>query len=96
VNAKAPRRIEKTTEPLVPIHALNVVAVEPEWAKVSWIVKRFGIGRTTAFHHIRMGSWKSVLLRDRDKKSGIRLIYVPSVRDHLNRLLADAGNTRSK
>lgn len=73
-----------TVDPISPPSADT--SVEPEWGRVSYISKRFQIGRTHVFRNIRLGNWKTVLLRDKGKKSGIRLVYIPSVREHLSRL----------
>jgi hypothetical protein len=95
VSKNALTRTKSTTvNPLV-ISAQDT-QVEPEWGRVEYITKRFQVGRTVVFRNIAKGIWKSVLLRDKHKKSGIRLVYVPSVRDHLKRLLEETGNTGGK
>jgi hypothetical protein len=71
-------------------------SVEPEWSKIRYITQQFGMGRTTTFSLIADGTFKSVLLRRRNRKSGIRLVHVPSVRQYLNGLVVDQKKEKTE
>jgi hypothetical protein len=84
--SRAQQKRSHTTEPLTCPPEPTRGSVDPEWSKVRYITQQFGIGRTTSFSLIADGTFKSVLLRRRNRKSGIRLVYIPSVREHLYKL----------
>jgi hypothetical protein len=89
-------RSQKTTKSIPELVFSASEKVEPEWGKVSYVTKRFQVGRTLVFRQIANGTWKSVLLRDKGKKSGLRLIHVPSVSAHLSRLAEQQSTPLAK
>ena len=68
----------KTTEPVQPG---NFTGTMPEFGRVADVTRHFGIKRGTLYNLHRDGKVRSVLLRVRGQKSGVRLFEMVSVRD---------------
>ena len=56
---------------------------EIEWGRFDELERRFGIRRSTAYELINQGKIKSVAVRKKGARFGIRLIDFGSVRDFL-------------
>ncbi len=89
-------KLEMTT---APVQAGGPANVDPEFVRVPQLYPRAGIKRGLAYRKIRDGTFKSVLLREPGNKSGCRLVFWPSVRQYLHRLMEEqarrAGETRN-
>ena len=59
------------------------IATEIEYGRFHDLERRFGIKRSTAYELIWLGKIKSVCVRKKGARSGIRLIDMQSVRDFL-------------
>lgn len=57
----------------------------PEFCRPADVRHLFGIGRSYCYQLIQAGSIRSTCLRQRGKRTGVRLIDVASVRDYLRR-----------
>lgn len=66
---------------------IDPVQEGPEFARADTIKRMFGIGRGTLYNMADMGLIKSVRLRVRGQKQGLRLWHVQSIRDHLYKLM---------
>ena len=64
---------EKSIHTVEPVQSGDCFSVQPEFGRVPDCQRLFGIKRGI----------KTVLLRERGNKHGIRLIYLQSVRDYL-------------
>ena len=62
-----------------PVGADSLANREPEFVRVPQLSPLAGIKRGLAYREIADGTFKSVLMRDPGNKSGIRLVYWPSV-----------------
>jgi hypothetical protein len=71
-----------TTEP---VRATDAAKVDPEFVRFDGLYRMFGIRRGSAYNLIADGEIKSVSLRIRGTKQGVRLIDVQSVREFLAR-----------
>jgi hypothetical protein len=68
------------------------VGAETEYTDYHGILKLFGIRRSTAYHLVKDGAFKSISLKGENEKRGKRLFHVSSIRRFLNsRLLAEGG-----
>jgi hypothetical protein len=56
---------------------------------VPQLFPRAGIKRGIAYRKINDGTFKSVLLREPGNRQGVRLVYWPSVKAYLHRLMAE-------
>jgi hypothetical protein len=68
----------KTVAPVEP----GVVG-SPEFCRPADVRRLFGIGRSYCYELIQSGAIRSICLRRRGKRTGVRLIDVASVRDYL-------------
>jgi hypothetical protein len=75
--------IQNHVTSLEPVQRGNFEAALPEFGRTSDIQRLFGIKRGTLYNLIQDGRVRSVLLRVRGRKSGLRLIELQSVRDLL-------------
>jgi hypothetical protein len=66
-----------------PIAPGDCGAALPEFGRVSDIQRLFGLKRGYLYTLINSGTVKSVSLRQRGAKTGVRLIHLQSVRDYL-------------
>ncbi|MBI2925553.1 MAG: hypothetical protein HYY24_07605 [Verrucomicrobia bacterium] len=78
---------ETRFETTAPIRAGHFVNDEPEFVRIPDLQRRAGIKRGLCYRRIKDGTFKSVLLREPGNKQGVRLIYWPSVKAHLLRLM---------
>src|SRR6185436_14604793 len=62
---------------------------EPEFVRVPDVQRRAGIKRGICYRKIADGTFKSVLLREPGNKAGVRLVFWPSVKAYLLKLMAD-------
>lgn len=60
---------------------------EPEFCRVPDVQRRAGIKRGICYRRIADGTFKSVLVREPGNKQGCRLVYWPSVKAYLHRLM---------
>ena len=58
--------------------------LQPEWARIPDAVKFGGVGRSKLYELIDDGEIRSVLLRQKGRMRGIRLINVQSLRDYIS------------
>jgi hypothetical protein len=72
-----------------PIRPGDFLDGEPEFIRVPQLYARAGLRRGVAYRRIMDGTSRSVLLREPGNKQGIRLIFWPSVRAYLHRLMAE-------
>ena len=79
-NAPAESGAQLTT---APIHAANLSTTQPEFCRLPDLQRLFGIKRGHAYSLMHEGAIRSVSLRRRGYKLGIRLVDVASVRDYL-------------
>ncbi len=80
------RRSEKTT---APVRVGDCAGQQPEFVRVPDVQRLGGIKRGLTYRKISDGTFKSILLREPGNKSGIRLIYWPSVREYLHRMMKE-------
>ena len=78
---------DKTTEPIK--SDTSVIAFDPEFIRVPQVFERTGIRRGVTYRKIKDGTFKSVLLREPGNKNGVRLVFWPSVKEYLHRLMAE-------
>lgn len=75
------------TKPLVkttvPVNAGNNFDPNPEFLRTNPVYRKFGLKRGTLYNLHRDGKIKSVLLRSRGQKSGVRLWCVESIRSFI-------------
>jgi len=74
------------------VKAGDLTTKEPEFVRVPQLYPLAGIKRGLAYRKIADGTFKSVLLREAGNKSGIRLVYWPSVKAFLHGLMKDQGH----
>ncbi len=72
---------EKTT---APVEAAVCAPVPPEFGRIPDVQRIFGLKRGYIYLLINAGKIKSVCLRKRGAKTGVRLIHLQSVRDFLS------------
>lgn len=75
----------RTTDPI------TIDNCAPEFVRISNAVRMFGIGRTLLLAYIKSGDIKSVFLRKRGAKAGLRLVSVDSARAFLAQELDASG-----
>ncbi len=75
----------KTTAPV----QTGNLPTEPEFVRVQDLKILAGIRRGLAYRKITDGTFKSVLLREPGNKQGCRLVFWPSVKTHLHKLMAE-------
>lgn len=78
-----------TTEKVIPG---GPSSADPEFVRVPDVERRAGIKRGLCYRKIRDGTFRSVLVREPGNKSGVRLVFWPSVRNYLHQLLAEQDN----
>jgi hypothetical protein len=66
-----------------PIREADCSSVMPEFGRVADVQRLFGVRRGILYRWIQDGRVKSVLIRERGNKQGIRLIHLASVRDFI-------------
>lgn len=69
---------------------------EAEFIKVNGALQLSGLGRTLLFGYLKTGEIKSVLLRKRGARTGVRLVSVQSLREFLNNALEAGGGIDSE
>lgn len=62
---------------------------DPEFVRVPDVQRLAGIKRGICYRKIADGTFKSVLIRELGNKQGCRLIFWPSVKGYLHRLMAE-------
>jgi hypothetical protein len=66
--------------------------IPPQFADASWVrmpkpkERLLGLSRTTLLELVTAGAIKSVVLRKRHAQRGIRLVFLPSLLEHLEHL----------
>jgi hypothetical protein len=76
---------QQTSQPVQPGSSTEA---DPEFVRVPGVTQRSGIKRGLTYRKIKDGTFKSVLLREPGNKQGCRLVYWPSVKTYLLRLMA--------
>jgi hypothetical protein len=72
----------------------------PQGGDASWVrmpkpkARLMGLSRTTILELIEEGAVKSVVIRKRHALRGIRLIFLPSLLEHLDRLHEEQHNPK--
>jgi predicted DNA-binding transcriptional regulator AlpA len=79
-------RKSKTTKP---VKAGIFKDTEPEFCRVPDVQARAGIKRGICYRRIADGTFKSVLLREAGNRQGTRLVFWPSVKVYLHKLMAE-------
>ena len=74
---------QEKTFTTAPVQPGDCSTVEPEFVRFPDLRRRFGLKRGYVYELIQAGLIKSVPLRLPGAKSGVRLIYLPSVREYL-------------
>jgi hypothetical protein len=74
---------QKTHFTTAPVHPGDHSLPEPEFGRFLDLKRRFGLKRGFVYELIKAGLIKSVPLRLSGGKTGVRLIYLPSVREYL-------------
>jgi hypothetical protein len=72
--------INTTTEP---VRAGNFTASNQEYGRCADVQRVFGLKRGTVYNLLADGKIRGCLLRVKGSKSGVRLIYMPSVREFI-------------
>jgi hypothetical protein len=72
--------LETTTQP---VRAGNCNGVLPEFGRTKDVERLFGIKRGTLYNLWEQKKVRSVLQRVMGKQSGVRLWYLPHIREHL-------------
>ncbi len=70
-----------------PISPGETGAIIPEFGRVPDVERIWGIKRGLLYLLLKHGDIKSVVIRRKGARTGVRLIHLQSVRDHLNRHL---------
>jgi len=83
---------KNTTKPIRPASA---VEADPEFVRVPDVQRRSGIRRGICYRKINDGTFKSVVLREPGKQKGVRLVFWPSVKSYLHKLMAEADATHA-
>lgn len=74
---------QEKTFTTAPVQPGDCSALEPEFVRFPDLLQRFGLKRGYVYELIQAGLIKSVPLRLSGARSGVRLIYLPSVREYL-------------
>jgi hypothetical protein len=82
---------EKTAAPVAPG---DCDAILPEFGRIPDVTRLTGLRRGFLYGLINEGKIKSVCLRKRGAKTGVRLIHLQSVRDFLNANLESSVRAR--
>jgi len=72
-----------------PVQAGNCGTVLPEFGRTEDVQRLFGIKRGTLYNLHQQKKVRSVLERVMGAKSGVRLWYLPSIRNHLMTVMAE-------
>ena len=95
-NKRAPLAQNLTAAPIEPGASGSVL---PEFGRVGDVERIFAVKRGLTYRAIKNGDIKSLVIREKGKKTGARLIQLQSVRDWLNKQLghieAAGDNNRS-
>ena len=75
------KELKRTT---APVERGDFTGLSPEFGRVPDVQKLFGIKRGCCYALLRDGKIRGALLRVKGRKSGVRLISIPSVRDYIN------------
>lgn len=70
-----------------PIETGESVSILPEFGRVPDVERIFGLKRGLTYRAIKNADIKSVVIREKGKKTGARLVHLQSVRDWLNKQL---------
>jgi hypothetical protein len=89
VLAACPAEVVPTNKTTLPVQCGSATEIDPEFVRVPGVTERVGIKRGLCYRKINDGTFKSVVLREEGNKQGIRLIYWPSVKTYLHRLMAE-------
>ena len=87
-----PKYTKLTAESIKPA---NLNGIEPEFVRIPQLFPLSGIKRGIAYRKIEDGTFKSVLLREPGNIQGVRLIYWPSVKAYLHRLMEEQEKAAS-
>ena len=79
LNSKDTASADKTTATIAP----GASGAQPEFCRPGDMPRLFGIGRTYTYQLINEGKIKSISLRKRGTRFGVRLISCDSVREFL-------------
>ena len=66
--------------------------VLPEFGRVNDVKRIFGVKRGILYRWIKDRKVKSVCIRERGNKQGVRLIHLQSVREHIYRQMSEGSN----
>jgi hypothetical protein len=89
---KTPQKRNTTIEP---VQCGDCSHLLPEFGRAADVQRLFGIKRGTLYNLLADGKVKGVLLRVRGQKSGVRLIYLDSVRSFIFKEMAEQAGTRN-
>lgn len=81
-----------TTEPVFP----GTLPNEPEFVRIPQLFLLAGLKRGVVYRRIHEGTFKSVLLREKGNRQGIRLIHWPSVKEYLHSVMAEQDANASE
>jgi hypothetical protein len=70
-----------------PVQAGNCGGILPEFGRTDDVKRLFGIPRGSLYNLYKRGEVRSVLWRIEGSKSGIRLWFLPGIRDKLKSML---------
>jgi hypothetical protein len=85
--------MERTALTITPVGPSATCGIDPEFGRWPDVLRLYGIKRGKLYQLLKTGEIQSVLLRRRGAKHGCRLIYLPSVRNYLHRLMAEQAAT---
>ena len=75
----------------VPIEPGECGSSLPEFGRIPDVERLFGLKRGILYQLLSSGKIKSVCLRRKGARTGVRLVHLPSVREFLHAHLAKAG-----
>jgi hypothetical protein len=84
---------ERSPLTIAPVSPSSTAGIEPEFGRWQDVQRLYGIKRSVLYLLLKDGVVQSVLLRRPGQKHGCRLIYLPSVREFLHRLMAEQIDT---
>ena len=84
-NASERPTANKTSAPIEPGESGSIL---PEFGRVPDVERIYGLKRGLCYSLIAAGQIKSVCLRKPGAKTGVRLVYLASVRDFLHQQLS--------
>jgi hypothetical protein len=76
-----------------PIQLSDTASMEREFGRWIDVLRLYGIRRGKLYQLLKTGEIKSVSLRRRGQKHSCRLIYLPSVREYLHRLMEEQAGS---